>query len=101
MLGDLTESHHIEWMDIAEDERWWESKPPTLQEITEQIHCLLGHVEAAMKTGANVAIVGHSMWMKVAVPFSIRPKGTPNPLGTAAHFWPSNSTPYKASVKQK
>ena len=98
MLGDLAGSHRIEWLDIKEEERWWEGKPPTKSEIGKHIDSLLGRVKASMQEGERVAIVGHSMWMKVAVPFHTRPKGTPNPLGTAAHFWPSNSTPYLASL---
>jgi hypothetical protein len=42
----------------------------------------------------GVAIVCHSYWLKVAVPFAFRPRGTPSPLGCAANYWPTNAVPY-------
>ena len=94
----LCEKFHekeVGWSNLGPDDEWWNAPPETKQIAKAHIRKVLERIET-MPGGIRVAIVGHSYWFKTAVPFASRPKGAPNPLGCAAHYWPQNVVPTSA-----
>lgn len=94
LLGPLADGRSIRWLDIAPHEDWGKKKPILQDEARAHVEQIMSLLREARTEPGPKAVVGHCRWMREAVPFATRPKGTPNPLGTAAHFWPKNSTPY-------
>jgi len=93
ILRDLLQERSVEWDGISLDDRWWDAPPETKRVCEEKVSRVCERM-VALPRQAGVAIVCHSFWLKFAFPWSQRPKGTPNPLGTAPHYWPKNAVPY-------
>lgn len=93
LLGDYLKGRDVEWDGIDLDDRWWDAPPETEKVAQERVHRVCQRM-LALPQETGVAVVCHSYWLKVAVPFSSRPKGSPSPIGCAAAYWPQNAVPY-------
>jgi len=97
VLGELLRDRDVEWDGIALDDAWWDRAPETQSVAKQRVQGIVSKI-SQLPRHMGVAVVGHSYWLKVAIPYATRPKGTPNPIGTAAQFWPKNATPYMGEL---